>query len=146
MIRKILAYKICNIPLIGTALWSFLWLSTMFMWYGGFFVERFHPLMGIVEAQVTTEALGIWYAMGFVFAAIQGIGIAVVLKWRWWPNIIHSALTWAMLGIFFGMTVFSYRLVILPEHSIELFLINTSGIITAWTLAALTMRLLYIKK
>ncbi|MEM9573240.1 MAG: hypothetical protein AAF996_17370 [Pseudomonadota bacterium] len=140
--QAILNIRLFGVPIIATAIGSFILLSTMFMWYGGFFVDRFQPLMGIVEDDVDADSLGIWYPMGFVFCTIQGIGIANALKWRGWPGILTSAATGAQLGLFLGAMVFSYGLTILPDHNIELFLINASGIITAWTLCAVTMSLL----
>ena len=114
----------------------------MFMWYGSFFRDTFQLLMNITEDQVDVESLGIWYPMGFLFAAIQGIGIATLLKWRRWPNPLVSGNTEATTALFLGSMVFTYPLVILPTHSVTLFLINASGLIVAWTLAAITISLL----
>ena len=140
--RKAFSYKILGIPVIPTAVGSFILLSTMFMWYGSFFKDLFQPLMGITEEQVDAESLGIWYPMGFLFCGIQGIGIATLLKWRGWPNPLIAARTGATAAILLGAMVFTYPLVILPAHSITLFLINASGLIVAWTLAAVTISLL----
>lgn len=140
--KKILNYHVLGVPVVGTIVGSFLLVSTMFMWYGSFFVGRFHPLMGIVEAQVTTETLGFWYVLGFAFAAIQGLGISLVLKWRGWPKVLVSAQTGFLLALLLGCMVFTYELVILPKHSIDLFLINASGLLVAWTLCAAGIGLL----
>ena len=98
--------------------------------------------MGITEEQFDAESLGIWYPMGSLFCGIQGIGIATLLKWRRWPNFLVAARTGATVAILLGAMVFSNPLVILPTHSITLFLINASGLIVAWTLAAVTISLL----
>ncbi|MEM9009396.1 MAG: hypothetical protein AAGE59_38585 [Cyanobacteria bacterium P01_F01_bin.86] len=143
IVRKVFSVTIFGIPVMGTAVGSFLLLSTMFIWYGGLFVHTFQPLMGITEEQVDAESLGIWYPMGFLFCAVQGIGIATILKWREWPNILEAGRTGAIVALLLGAMVFTYPLVILPEHSIVLFLINASGLVVAWTLAAVAISLLY---
>ena len=140
--RKALSYKFFGIPVIPTAVGSFMLLSTMFLWYGAVFRDPFQFLMGITEDQVDAESLGFWYPMGFLFAAIQGIGIAILLKWRGWPNLLVAGRTGLIASLFLGAMVFTYPLVILPSHSIPLFLINASGLIVAWTLAAVTISLL----
>lgn len=96
LVHQAFSLNIGGLPVIGTLVGSFLLLSTMFMWYGSFFRDSFQPLMGITEEMVDAESLGIWYAMGFVFAAIQGIGLATVLKWRNWPGVAASARTGAI--------------------------------------------------
>lgn len=144
--NNILNVRLLGFPLVATCVGCFLVLATMFMWYGGFFVERFHPLMGIVEEQVTAEALGIWYPIGIAFTVMQGIGLAKLLQWRGWPGILAAAETGAVAALMLGCPVFGYRLVILPEHSVELFLINTSGLITAYTLAAVSISALTPKQ
>lgn len=146
MIRNMLSFKIYGLPIVPTFIGSFLSMATMFMWYGSFFVHRFHPLMGIVEEQVTSAELGIWYPIGMALAMLQGVGIAILLKWRGWPNLWTAIKTGLTAGILFGAMVFSYPLVILPDHNIELFLINASGIITAWVLAAIAIILLRPRK
>ena len=143
IMRRVLGFQICGIPVIGTAVGSFLLLSTMFIWYGGFFRDTFQLLMGVTEDQIDAESLGIWYPMGVLFCVIQGIGIATVLKWRGWPNVLVAGRTGATVALLLGAMVFTYSLVILPEHSIMLFLINASGLIVAWTLAAVAISLLY---
>ncbi|MEM1053832.1 MAG: hypothetical protein AAGI28_17245 [Pseudomonadota bacterium] len=144
--NTILNFRVLGLPVVATSVGSFLVLATMFMWYGGFFVERFHPLMGIVEEQVTTEALGIWYHIGIAFTTMQGIGMAKLLQWRGWPGVLGAAETGATAALMLGCPVFGYRLVILPEHSVELFFINTSGLMTAWTLAAVSISALMPKR
>ena len=99
--------------------------------------------MGIVEDDVDAESLDLWYPMGIPFCAIQGLGLAIVWHWRNWPNALGPALTGAQLGLCLGATVFSHQLAILPDHNIELFLINASGLTTAWTLGALVIGLLH---
>lgn len=140
--RRVLRYQILGIPVIPTLVGSFILLSTMFMWYGSFFRDTFQSLVGITEEQVSAESLGIWYPMGFLFAGIQGIGIATLLKWRGWPRLVIAVRTGAIAALLLGAMVFTYPLVILPAHSITLFLINASGLLVAWTLAAVTISLL----
>ena len=142
-LKKALNFKICSIPVIGTAVGSFLLLSTMFMWYGSFFRDTFQALMSITEEMVDAESLGIWYPIGVLCCVIQGIGIATILKWRGWPNVLKAAQTGATVALLLGTMVFAYHLIILPEHSITLFLINASGLVVAWTLAAMAISLLY---
>lgn len=138
-LRTTFGFEILGIPVLPTLIGSFLLMSTMFMWYGSFFKEGFYLGMGITEEHVTAQALGIWYPIGLVLSMSQGIGIAILLMWRNWPGIISSALTAFAAALFFAVTTFSYRLVILPDHNHELFYINASGIITAFTLAAVTI-------
>lgn len=145
IVKNILSYKVLGLPLVGTIVGSFIILSTMFMWFGGFFVERFQPLMGVTEDQVDTESLGIWYHIGIALTVMQGIGIAVLLKWRGFPKVVVAAETGAIAALMLGSTVFGFRLVIRPEHSIELFLINSSGLLLAWTLAAVAISFLFQK-
>ena len=135
-LRASLGFSIYGIPVLPTLIGSFLLMSTMFMWYGSFFKEGFYLGMGITEEDVTSEALGIWYPIGMVLSMAQGIGIAIVLKWRDWPGVLTSMATAVTVGVFFAALTFSYRLVILPDHSLELFFINASGMMTAFSLAA----------
>lgn len=142
MIKKILSFHFYEIPVIATLVGGFISMATMFLWYGAFFVERYQPLMGIVEEQVTAVELGKWYPIGIFLAMLQGVGIAIILKWRTWPNVWKALETGIVIGVFFGALVFSFDMIILPDHNVELFWINASGIITAWTLAAITITLL----
>lgn len=137
--RTIFGFEVLGIPVLPTLIGSFLLMSTMFMWYGSFFKEGFYFGMGITEADVTAQALGLWYPIGLVLSMSQGIGVAILLKWRNWPGVVRSAATAITAAVFFAATTFSYRLVILPDHSHELFYINTSGIVTAFTLAAVAI-------
>ena len=143
IIRRALSFQVFDIPVIGTIVGSFLLMSTLWMWWGAFFRDTFQLLMGVTEDQIDAESLGIWYPMGVLFCLIQGIGIATVLKWRGWPNVLIAGRTGATVALLLGAMVFTYSLVILPEYSITLFLINASSLIVAWTLAAMAISLLY---
>lgn len=140
--RKLLSVKLFGLPLLGTFIGSFVLLATMFMWLGSFFVDNFHHQLGIIEADVDAEALGYWYPLGFVFCALQGVGLALILKWRNWPNFVESAITGAFVAFLLGAMVFAYPLTIQPDHNVILFLIYAFGLIVSWTLGALTMGLL----
>lgn len=140
--RKILNLNILGIPIISWSVGSFFLLATMFMWLGSFFVDNFHHQLGIIEEDVTAEALGIWYPIGYVACAIQGLGIAIVLKWRNWPGVIQSAVTGLVVSVMLGAMVFSYQMIILPDHNVALFSIYASGLIASWTFGALIMGLL----
>lgn len=143
IIRAVLRIKLFGTPVFATAAGSFLLLSTMWIWFGGLFVHAYQPLMGITEEQVSAESLGIWYPLGVLFCYVQGSGIATVLKWRNWPNVLNAAKTGATVALLLCAMVFTYPLVILPEHSITLFLINSSGLVIAWTLAASIISFFY---
>lgn len=69
----------------------------------------------------------------------QAIGIEILLKCLNWPGIITSAIAATTVGTFSAALTFSYRLVILPDHSHELFYINSTGTIAAFTLAAVAI-------
>lgn len=140
--RKLLNLNILGIPIIAWSVGSFFLLATMFMWLGSFFVDNFHHQLGIIEEDVTAEALGYWYPLGYLFCAIQGLGIAIILKWRNWPGTMQSALTGLVVSTLLGAMVFTYPLTILPDHNVPLFLIYASGLIASWTFGAFMMGLL----
>ena len=142
VIQKILGFKILELPVVPTFIGSFVLMANMFMWYGSYFVDQFHPLMGIVEEDVTAAALGWWYPIGMILSMSQGLGIAILLKWRNWPGYIASVTTAFTAGVFFGAITFSYPLIILPDHNHALFYINASGIITSFAMAAITITFL----
>lgn len=144
--KAVFSHEIAGIPVLATLIGSFMLMSTMFMWYGSFFVDLFHPLMGITEADVTAEELGLWYPIGIVLTMAQGLGVALLLKWRGWPGLLDSAMTAVVVALLFGATTFSYPLVILPEHNVQLFLINVSGLLTAWVLCALIISALRLNR
>lgn len=138
-LRKIFGYEAAGLPALPTLIGSFLLMSTMFLWYGSFFKETFYFGMGITEEDVTAEALGLWYPIGLVLSMAQGIGIAIILKWRNWPSILETIKTALVTSVFFATLTFNYRLVILPDHNHDLFYVNASGIITAFTLCAVAI-------
>lgn len=142
VLRNSFGFEILGIPVLPTLIGSFLFMSTMFMWYGGFFKDTFYLGMGITEEDVTAEALGLWYPIGLVMSMMQGIGIALVLKWRNWPPMLETIKTAVATSFFFAVLTFNYRLVILPDHNHDLFYINASGIMTAFLLCAVTISVL----
>ena len=97
--------------------------------------------MGITEEDVTAEALGLWYPIGLVTSMMQGLGIAIVLKWRNWPSLLETIKTALITSFFFAVLTFNYRLVILPDHNHDLFYVNASGIATAFTVCAVAITL-----
>ncbi|MEM9331776.1 MAG: DUF1761 domain-containing protein [Pseudomonadota bacterium] len=140
--KSIFRFDILGIPVLPTLAGGFVLMSTMFLWFGGVFVDRFQPLMGITEADVTATALGWWYPIGIALSMSQGLGLAILLKWQNWPTVKGAINTAFVASTFFGVTTFGYRLVIFPERSLELFFINVSGIIVAFLFAAITISLL----
>ncbi|WP_067534439.1 DUF1761 family protein [Nocardia crassostreae] len=143
--RKILSFSVFGIPVVGFVAGGFLLLVTMFMWFAAVFRDTWQPLMGVTEADVDGESLGLWYPAGILLTVIQAIGVAVLLRWRGWPTPLRATTTVAAAATLLGATVYSYDLVILPAHSWTLFLINASGLVVAWTLCALTITLLRIE-
>ncbi|MGD1882635.1 MAG: hypothetical protein ACFB11_09990 [Paracoccaceae bacterium] len=137
--QRVFGFSLGGIPLLPTLVGSFLLMSTMFLWYGSFFKDAFYFGMGITEDDVTAEALQLWYPIGLVLSMSQGIGLAIVLKWRNWPSMLQTVQTALVTSIFFASLTFSYRLVVLPDHNHELFYVNASGIITAFTLCAVAI-------
>ena len=94
--------------------------------------------MGITEENVTAEVLGLWYPIGMILSMSQGLGIAIILKWRNWPSFVEAFAT-ALVAGFIAATTFGYRLIILPDHNHDLFYVNASGIVTAFVLSALVI-------
>ncbi|MEM8776145.1 MAG: hypothetical protein AAGF53_13995 [Pseudomonadota bacterium] len=144
-IKKALGYEVAGLPVLATFAGCFILMSTMFMWYGGFFKDAFYFGMGITEDDVTAEALGLWYPIGMILSMSQGLGVAIILKWRNWPSFVE-AITTALVAGFIATTTFSYRLIILPDHNHDLFYVNASGIITAFVLAAVVITALRPRK
>ena len=138
-LQKTFGFQIGGLPVLPTFIGSFLLMSTMFLWYGSFFKETFYFGMGITEDDVTAEALGLWYPIGLVLSMMHGIGIAIILKWRHWPSMFEAVKTALVTSTFFATLTFGYRLVILPDHNQDLFYVNASGIITAFTICAVAI-------
>ncbi|MEM6588938.1 MAG: hypothetical protein AAF641_10870 [Pseudomonadota bacterium] len=137
--RRVFGLELAGLPVMPTLLGSFLLMSTMFMWYGGFFKDIFYLGMGITEEEVTADALRWWYPIGLILSMSQGIGLAIVLKWRNWPPMLQTIQTALVTSVFFAALTFSYRLVILPDHNHNLFYVNASGIVTAFTICAIAI-------
>lgn len=138
VIKKTFGYEVVGLPVLATLAGCFILMSTMFMWYGGFFKDAFYFGMGITEDDVTAEALGLWYPIGMILSMSQGLGVAILLKWRNWPSFVE-AITTALVAGFIAATTFSYRLIVLPDHNHDLFYVNASGIITAFILCAVVI-------
>ncbi|MEM9238861.1 MAG: hypothetical protein AAGB07_02695 [Pseudomonadota bacterium] len=144
--RRVFGLELAGLPVLPTLLGSFLLMSTMFMWYGGLFKDTFYFGMGITEEEVTADALRWWYPIGLILSMSQGIGLAIVLKWRNWPPMLQTIQTALMTSVFFAALTFGYRLVILPDHNHNLFFVNASGIVTAFTICAIAICVLRPRK
>lgn len=127
-------FEVAGIPVIGATLAACAVFVTQWMWWGALFNDSWPQLNGLTEADL--EVPYSWWVGGLAVIAAQVIGIAVILRNRDWPNIADAITHIGGLSLLLAVPMAGYRLVYLPEHSWELFVIDGASFVIGWLLSA----------